>query len=327
MSGKEIAIYNDTTLSRWNFWGLDMVGHMNSDTTKYYYLKDHLGSVRATISSTNAVVSAQDYDCWGYLLENRTYNNDGIKYDYTSKERDAESDYDYFGARYYDSRIGRWGGVDPLFEKYITNSPFSYVLNNPIIIKDPNGKWIARYDEESDKIFVIAEEGDKLEDLYKQMGMSKEEFFEKYKEIINDPENFELKAGFELDISEQVIGNAKFSKDATNMNCFSSSLTATGYLEEEIMVHGGERFSESIKKDFNYQEVNESSTGVMKTFEDPEGKTHHSAIFVVRSQKGIEYYFGRPGPSSKLSIQTSDRLNQLYPDFKTYLFINPNKRK
>ncbi|MCI0450274.1 MAG: hypothetical protein L0Y79_10910 [Chlorobi bacterium] len=105
MSGKEIAIYNDTTLNRWNFWGLDMVGHMNSDTTKYYYLKDHLGSVRVVINSTNTVVSAQDYDCWGYLLENRTYNNTAMRYDFTSKERDVESNYDYFGARYYDSRI------------------------------------------------------------------------------------------------------------------------------------------------------------------------------------------------------------------------------
>jgi YD repeat-containing protein len=32
---------------------------------------------------------------------------------FTGKERDEENLYDYFGARYYDSRIGRWGGVDP----------------------------------------------------------------------------------------------------------------------------------------------------------------------------------------------------------------------
>jgi len=34
------------------------------------YLKDHLGSIRAVLDTTNTVVSAQDYDCWGYLFHN-----------------------------------------------------------------------------------------------------------------------------------------------------------------------------------------------------------------------------------------------------------------
>lgn len=60
----------------------------------------------------------------GYPLENRTYNSSEMRYDFTGKERDDETSYDYFpacrsgsagrGARYYDSRIGRWGQVEPL---------------------------------------------------------------------------------------------------------------------------------------------------------------------------------------------------------------------
>jgi hypothetical protein len=47
------------------------------------------------------------------LLDGRN-SNFGIsneKYKFTGKERDDETNYDYFGARYYDSRIGRWLGV------------------------------------------------------------------------------------------------------------------------------------------------------------------------------------------------------------------------
>ncbi|MBN8568090.1 MAG: RHS repeat-associated core domain-containing protein [Ignavibacteria bacterium] len=62
------------------------------------------------------------------------------KYRFTGKERDIETNYDYFGARYYDARIGRWGGTDPLFEKHINFTPYNYVLNNQMLLIDPDGR-------------------------------------------------------------------------------------------------------------------------------------------------------------------------------------------
>jgi len=218
--------------------------------------------------------------------------------------------------------------MDPLFEKYITVSPYSYVLVNPVIFIDPNGKWRARYDEVSGEIYVTAEENDKFEDLYSQLGMTKDEFFEKYKDYINDPENFELNAGFELDITEQVTSNAKFSNELTNVNCFSSCF-AVMLGEEPIVVNKpslGKGFSQDLSTSFGFKNESEVKTGYVKTFEDENQVTHHAAIYVVRSQKGIEYFFGRSGPNSKLSIQTSDVLNQLYPDFKTYFFSYPKTK-
>jgi len=84
---------------------------------RYFYLKDHLGSTRAIVNGNGTVLAGYDYDAWGYLLENRSLNSDSIKFKYTGKERDKESLYDYFGARYYDARIGRWGQVEPLFRR------------------------------------------------------------------------------------------------------------------------------------------------------------------------------------------------------------------
>jgi RHS repeat-associated protein len=57
----------------------------------------------------------------------------------TRTDRDVESQYDYFGARYYDARIGRWLGVDPFAGDYPELSPFAFVANNPVLLTDPNG--------------------------------------------------------------------------------------------------------------------------------------------------------------------------------------------
>jgi RHS repeat-associated protein len=110
--------------------------------SRYYYLKDHLGSVRVTVDQNTNIVSYDDYDPWGMQLDGRSGNSgDAIaKYKFTSKERDIETGYDYFGARYYDSRIARWLSVDPLAEKNAGWSPYNYVLNNPILSIDPDGK-------------------------------------------------------------------------------------------------------------------------------------------------------------------------------------------
>ncbi len=167
VSGKEIAIYSGSSLTQWNIWGLDnppgggqVVGKIpacrngssgrNADATRNYYLKDHLGSIRVVLNSTNTIVSAQDYDACltysasaeevGYPLENRSYNSSAMKYDFTGKERDNETSYNYFGARYYDSRIGRWGQVEPLLDMYVNISPYCYSVCNPIIAKDVDGK-------------------------------------------------------------------------------------------------------------------------------------------------------------------------------------------
>ena len=115
-------------------------GTVNS--RRFYYVKDHLGSIRLTIDDKGTVVSAQDYYAYGQML--RSYNNSTPeeKYKFTEKERDTETNYDYFGARYYDSEIGRWLSVDPLADKYPGWSPYNYTLNNPINKFDPNGKYV-----------------------------------------------------------------------------------------------------------------------------------------------------------------------------------------
>jgi RHS repeat-associated protein len=56
-------------------------------------------------------------------------------------QTDLKDQYDY-GARFYDPVIGRWTNADPLADKYVNLSQFSYVANNPIKAVDPDGQRI-----------------------------------------------------------------------------------------------------------------------------------------------------------------------------------------
>jgi len=106
-----MAIYYSGNSQQWNLFGLDQVGQINADGSKWFYLKDHLGSVRAVLDDHSNVISANDYDCWGYTLDSRSFTKLGLadeRYKFTGKEHDNENGYDYFEARYYSSRIGRW---------------------------------------------------------------------------------------------------------------------------------------------------------------------------------------------------------------------------
>ena len=61
----------------------------------------------------------------------------------TGKERDSETGFSYFGARYYDSDLMTgWLSVDPLADKYPNLSPYAYCAWNPIRLVDPDGRMI-----------------------------------------------------------------------------------------------------------------------------------------------------------------------------------------
>ncbi|MFT6948306.1 MAG: RHS repeat-associated protein [Vicingaceae bacterium] len=73
-------------------------------------------------------------------------SGDGYRYGFNGMERDDEvsgsgNSYD-FGARIYDSRIGRWLTNDPYAKKYPSLSPYTAFGNNPIYYIDPSGETL-----------------------------------------------------------------------------------------------------------------------------------------------------------------------------------------
>ncbi len=71
---------------------------------RFYYIKDHLGSIRLTIEDNGSLFAAQDYDPWGKITRSWNPSTPYEKFKFTGKELNTETDYHYFGARYYDSQ-------------------------------------------------------------------------------------------------------------------------------------------------------------------------------------------------------------------------------
>ncbi|MBU3940567.1 MAG: hypothetical protein KKH88_01415, partial [Nanoarchaeota archaeon] len=91
----------------------------------FYYHHDNLGSVRKITDAGGNVISSIDYLPFG-----GKFNVDGGRsdYEYTGKEFD-DSGFNYYGARYYDSSLGRFVTVDPARDGM---HHYAYVGNNPM---------------------------------------------------------------------------------------------------------------------------------------------------------------------------------------------------
>ena len=75
---------------------------------------------------TNSMMSTIPYTTTLVFLPKRERS-------FTGKERDAETGYGYFGARYMDHELMTlWLSVDPMAYKHLGVSPYAYCAWNPV---------------------------------------------------------------------------------------------------------------------------------------------------------------------------------------------------
>lgn len=115
----------------------------SSSTVQQFYHLDAIGSVRAVTDATGAVVRRHDYTPFGEELS-PVSGLDTRRF--AGKERDAETGFDFFSARYYAAGIGRFGSRDPISVNAVRMTDgqrwnaFSYAINNPLKYGDPDGR-------------------------------------------------------------------------------------------------------------------------------------------------------------------------------------------
>jgi RHS repeat-associated protein len=120
----------------------------DAQVVRYHHV-DAVGSVRAMTGQGGAVLERHDYLPFGEeCLSGPCAGNPagGQPRKFTGKERDPETGLDYFGARYYGSRIARFTAVDPVLNVQGSLvdpqqwNRYAYSLNNPHRYTDPDGR-------------------------------------------------------------------------------------------------------------------------------------------------------------------------------------------
>lgn len=131
----------------------------NTEPDLYFYHSDHIGSSSFITDRTEIASQHLQYLPFGeptegssriplnyntfyeqLFVEQRSTANYYTPYKFSGKEKDEETSYSYFGARYYMNDVSVWLSVDPLKEKYPYQSPYTYCGWNPVMIIDPDGR-------------------------------------------------------------------------------------------------------------------------------------------------------------------------------------------
>jgi len=125
----------------------EQIGAMDGISTATFFHSDQVGSTDLITASTGWPVASYTY--FPYGLGPMAAGN---HYLFTGKERDQESNLDYFGARYYNSSMGRFmspdysdsgSAPDPIPYADYSNPQslnlYAYLNNNPLNDTDPDG--------------------------------------------------------------------------------------------------------------------------------------------------------------------------------------------
>lgn len=146
---------------------------------KYFYHIDILGSIRSVSDITGKIIGTYEYEPFGNITVSTDSKEESHQFSGKTQDKTGLT---YFGARYYDSEIGRFITSDPNFDGI---NWYVYCRNNPLIHIDPNGKEIDYNDffknstiEERHEYFrsisLLRAKSETFRNMYELVSLSKE---------------------------------------------------------------------------------------------------------------------------------------------------------
>ena len=119
----------------------------------FFYHGDHLGSA-AYLTCQGNIIQTLNYLPYGedWVEYNFFHPADTTRlgiYRFNGKEKDYESGFHYYGARYHWSEVlTGWLSVDPMADKYPSLSPYNHCMWNPIKLVDLDGNDCTDFGDE-----------------------------------------------------------------------------------------------------------------------------------------------------------------------------------
>lgn len=108
-----------------------------SDNNRYAIQVDNLKSPLLLTDVSGRVVSAYQYDPFGFLVDSKGYNPELLSYLFGGYELDRETGLYSSNSRLYDPELKRFYCTDPQMQ---FASPYIFSGNNPMNLVDPNGE-------------------------------------------------------------------------------------------------------------------------------------------------------------------------------------------
>ncbi len=242
---------------------------------------------------------------------------------FTGKERDEETGYGYFGARYMDHELmTMWLSVDPMADKYPNITPYAYCNWNPVRFVDPDGRELTDFKDKKGNLIKHIEDGQNVSYVIK--GTGAQEHFEYESGNIN-AENIDYQT--EVVVQEQQSYNMKNPDLKEKIDSKGNSTTFCNYAAQNIQEAVGSipgnnnvlttgkanEMAKAMAKSDNYISVTQQEAFsyadqgylVISSWINPSGSHGHVATLSVGSNRGVGSEYANIGPAE-------------YSGFKTY---------